>query len=119
MTFLISSVFGATVFFLIVAVCVWGMKPVRPPAAPQERTVCGVIPFAAPAIPRPMDGDGFLPFEGRPELRLPTITLRVERIAPLPLAGPVRFGPIHQEPNSCFASGQVINIACVRQRASA
>ena len=92
MVVLISSAFGATVFFLIVAVWVWGMKPVRPPSAQQDRPNCGVIPFAAPTIPLRLDDDGFFSFESRPELRLPTITLRVEKIAPLPLAGPVRVG---------------------------
>jgi hypothetical protein len=119
MVVLISSAFGAALFFVIVAVCVWGMKPVRPPSAQQDCPDCGAIPFAAPARPLRMDGDGFFSFERRPELRLPPITLRVEKIAPLPLAGPVRVGPIHQQPNSCVVSDRVINIVSVRQRVNA
>jgi hypothetical protein len=45
MAVLISSAFGATVFFLIVAVCVRGMKPVRLPSAQQDRPDCGAIPL--------------------------------------------------------------------------
>ena len=86
MVVLISSAVGATVFFLIVAVCVWGMKPVGPPSAQQDRPDCEAIPFAASTTPLRMDGDRFFFFESRPELRLPTITLRVEKIAPLLLA---------------------------------
>jgi hypothetical protein len=89
---LISVAFGAMSFVLTVAVCIRTMKPRGSLASKREIPDSSATPVAALAIPLRMDiGERFLPVGITSDLRLPTLTLRVERIASLPLGRPLRI----------------------------
>jgi hypothetical protein len=92
---LISTAFGAISFSLIVAVCIGAMKPVRSPASQHDSPDCSATPVTGPTLPVRMDScEQFLPFGASSELGLPNMTLRIERLASLPLCGPLRLASL-------------------------
>ena len=104
MSALISSVFGVTSFLLIIAGCLWAMKPTRGPH--QDRPDSSAIPAALSTPLLRMEDDRFLSFGLTSELKLPKITLRVESLR---LAGPVSVPPSQLRQQSPVPGGQVTN----------
>src|SRR5690348_1306686 len=101
MAVLISSAFGATCFFFVLAVYVRTMKPVPTSTRNQHIPNCSAIPFRTAQLQT--GSDAFLPFGVNPELALPKITLRVQHISALPVAEALKVSPVRLRQHSRLA----------------